>query len=209
MRTIVVASGKGGTLKSSLVASLGVYAAGEAKTALIDLNADQATLTRWWKARGEPANPFLVEEIEGQLHHELRALDKIKRVHCLIDTPPDEMKTIEVAVFDATAVLIPVRASELDIEASKAIVDMCQRRRKPYAFVLVAVDNRPAARELNKQARAELGKLGDSVLKAVWPYSVAAVQGMAKGKAGQEADSGLMQHVRGIWDETKTIGAKQ
>jgi len=93
MRTIVVASGKGGTLKSSLVASLGVYAAGEAKTALIDLNADQATLTRWWKARGEPANPFLVEEIEGQLHHELRALDKIKRVHCLIDTPPDEMKT--------------------------------------------------------------------------------------------------------------------
>ena len=46
MRTIVVASGKGGTLKSSLVASLGVYAASEAKTALIDLNADQATLTR-------------------------------------------------------------------------------------------------------------------------------------------------------------------
>jgi hypothetical protein len=102
-----------------------------------------------------------------------------------------------------------VLTSELDIEASKAIVDMCMRRRKPYAFVLVAVDNRPAARELNKQARAELGKFGDKVLKAVWPYSVAAVQGMAKGKAGQEADSGLMQHVRGIWDETKTIGAKQ
>ena len=40
MRTIVVASGKGGTLKSSLVAALGVYAASEAKTALIDLNAE-------------------------------------------------------------------------------------------------------------------------------------------------------------------------
>jgi hypothetical protein len=67
-----------------------------------------------------------------------------------------------VAVADA--VIIPVRASIFDIGAITCAVEMCKERRKPYAFVLSAVD-KPLAfplqllddRLLQPKARLALG----------------------------------------------------
>jgi chromosome partitioning protein len=207
MFTVAIASGKGGTCKTSLTAALAVCATAEARrVAIIDLNADQASLTAWWLARGRPANPYLVE-LE-KLATDLRALAATGWQFCIIDTPPDAMDVIEAAVFESDAVVIPVRAASLDIEASRAIVDIAKRRRKPHAYILAAVDTRPAFRDVNKAALADLAKLGP-VLGAQLPYRKAYITAMAEGKTGHEVDTTLAREVAGIWKDVKAIGGKR
>src|SRR5262245_54061970 len=98
MRAICLASGKGGTSKSSLAAALAVWLARDsaklqadkrAKVAIADLNFDQMTLTDWWGKRGRPLFPHLLQitNFEG----DLAALRKANWDYCLIDTPPTDM----------------------------------------------------------------------------------------------------------------------
>ena len=213
MLTVTIASGKGGTLKTSLTAALAVCAISESKkVAIIDLNADQASLTGWWQLRGEPAAPYLVEL--SKLHVDIKALDVTGWKYCLIDTPPDEMAIIEAAIAESDVVLIPVRASALDIEASKAVVDICKRRRKPYGYVLVAVDTRPQFKDMTKEALADLAEItkGDKlgkVLTAQVPYHKAFITAMADGKTGQETDTTLQRKVADVWEQLKAVGGKR
>ena len=59
MRTITVASGKGGSTKTTCTATLAVRAAKDGRVGMIDLNEDQASLTDWWINRGKADNPTL------------------------------------------------------------------------------------------------------------------------------------------------------
>ena len=149
MRAICIASGKGGTSKTTLTAALGAWLARTdgTKVAIADLNFDQATLTNWWGKRGRPVFPHLLQITD--FAGDVAALRKTKWHYCLIDTPPDEMDVIETAILEADATLIPVRPSELDIAACRAIVDLCRRRRKPFAFILAQVDTRPTFKKIN------------------------------------------------------------
>jgi hypothetical protein len=65
-----------------------------------------------------------------------------------------DLDVIEAAVAVADAVIIPVRASIFDIGAITFVVEMCKERRKPYAFVLSAVDNKMP--KLTERAKAAL-----------------------------------------------------
>jgi cellulose biosynthesis protein BcsQ len=58
MKTIAIASAKGGVGKSTITSALAVRACLESlKVALLDLNADQGNLTQWWMTRRQPMNP--------------------------------------------------------------------------------------------------------------------------------------------------------
>ena len=63
MRCICLASGKGGTQKTTLTAALAAWMAKEdaGRVAIADLNFDQATLTSWWMQRGRPLFPHLLK----------------------------------------------------------------------------------------------------------------------------------------------------
>ena len=92
---------------------------------MIDLNADQGSLTRWHKARGTPMNPHLEHKIR-KLPVDVEVIRASGRFEWMfIDTPPLDMDVIETAVQVANCVVIPVRTSGLDINALDAIVEMC------------------------------------------------------------------------------------
>ena len=219
MRAICIASGKGGTSKTTMAAALGAWLARgfeklpadkRVKVAIADLNFDQATLTNWWGKRGRPLFPHLLEITD--FASDLAALRKAKWHYCLIDTPPDEMDIIETAILEADATLIPVRPSELDIAACRAVVDLCRRRRKPFAFVLTQVDTRSTFKKINDAAIAALGEMGP-VLAAVFPMNKAYLAAVAdptlRGKTGHEIDKALGPTIAAIWEEVEGIGVPE
>jgi chromosome partitioning protein len=149
MKTITIASAKGGVGKSTITSALSVRACVEShKVALMDLNADQGNLTQWWMMRGKPMNPLLVMEIEN-IPEDVKALDAAGYDWLLIDGPPAEMDLIEQSVVVADFVLVPVKASIFDVNSSDAVIAMCNAHSKPFAFVLSDLDAKFAA--LNKQ----------------------------------------------------------
>jgi hypothetical protein len=99
----------------------------------------------------------------------------------------------------------------IDIVASEAVVDICRRRRKPYNYLLVAVD--PRHKDINQEAAARIAtitkgdKLAQTMVTRV-PYDKAFVAAMGEGKAGQEVDSKLLKPIKSVWDELKGAGEK-
>jgi chromosome partitioning protein len=202
MKVVTVASGKGGSLKSSISALLAVRATKESlRVAMFDLNADQGNLTQWWITRGEPMNPRLLEvEKIGRDVDALRAANKFDWL--VIDTPPLDIDIIETAVVKADAVVIPVRPSMMDICAVDAVVEMCKERRKPFSFLLAAVD--PRMSKLVQKAKAELLKDGP-LFSAIISYRAAYIGAMAAGKVGFEVDKDLCDEADALWAEVKRL----
>jgi chromosome partitioning protein len=149
MKTIAIASAKGGVGKSTITSALAVRACLDSlRVALIDLNVDQANLTQWWMTRRQPMNPRLVMDIES-IPEEVRKLSADGYDWLLIDRPPAEMDLIEQSVVLADFVLVPVKASIFDINSTDAVVTMCKEHGKRFAFVMSDVDGKFAA--LNAQ----------------------------------------------------------
>jgi chromosome partitioning protein len=202
MKVVAVASGKGGSLKTSTTALLSVKATAESlRVAMFDLNADQGNLTQWWITRREPMNPRLlsVEKI-GRDVDVLRSESRFDWL--FIDTPPLDIDIIETAVVKADAVVIPVRPSMLDIGAVDAVVEMCQERRKPFSFLLSAVDTRMS--KLTDKAAAELIKDGP-IFSTRISYRAPYISAMAAGKVGFEVDKELRDEASALWEEVKRL----
>ena len=78
MKTLAIASGKGGTGKSIIAATIAARLAARSRkerVAMIDLNADQATLTQWYIARGGGVSPYLLQDGNSSLISNVRALE--------------------------------------------------------------------------------------------------------------------------------------
>ena len=116
MKVVTIAAAKGGSCKSTVSLSLAVAAVQEGlRVALFDLNADQGDLTKWWKLRGEPKNPRLID-VE-HISRDIEVLRGGKFDYLLIDTPPLDLDVIENSILKSDAVVIPVRPSFFDVEA--------------------------------------------------------------------------------------------
>lgn len=62
MRTVTIASGKGGTGKTTIAAALAVRAARDfGHVGIFDLDGGQSNLAQWWSLRGGPDNPCSYE----------------------------------------------------------------------------------------------------------------------------------------------------
>jgi chromosome partitioning protein len=204
MKVVTVAAPKGGSGKTTLVSALAARAALEsARVAMFDLNSDQANLTQWYILRGEPPNPVLVE-VE-KIGRDTEVLRNEKFEWLLIDTPPLDLDVIEAAVAVADAVLIPVRASIFDIGAIACLVEMCKERRKSYAFVLSAVDNKMP--KLTERAKAALVSDGP-VLTGCLSYRQDYISALTAGKAGFEAKKELKAEIDQVWEDVKKLAAR-
>jgi chromosome partitioning protein len=208
MKTITIASAKGGSGKSTIVSMLAVRAAQDTgNVGMIDLNPDQASLTHWWHIRnpsGLPMWPRLISDVED-IPRDVRAFAKAGFDWLFIDTPPADMDLIEQAIAISDAVLIPVRTSFFDVIAVQAVLDMCRDQKKPFAFVLSAVDVR--FKKSTTQAILALKKLGPVLQTAVshrQPY----LQALVIGRTGPELDKGLRPEIDALWSEVKQLVEK-
>src|SRR4051812_48368147 len=117
MQTIVVASQKGGSGKTTTARHLAVEAErqGEGPVALIDVD-PQGGLAKWWNTRQAETPVFVACQLES-----LQAtIDRLRASGfrlVVIDTPPAVTETIRSVVKLADLVVVPCRPSPDDLNA--------------------------------------------------------------------------------------------
>lgn len=136
MRTIVIASQKGGVGKTTIAGHLGVMAeqSKEGPVALIDTD-PQGSLASWWNERTNEAPLFARVEISKLTEH-LQALAKGGIKLAIIDTPPSVTDMIQQVLRTADLVLIPTRPSPHDLRAVGSTVELVENAGKRMIFVI-------------------------------------------------------------------------
>jgi chromosome partitioning protein len=200
MHIIGVLNTKGGTGKTTLTSCLAVRAAEEAKVAVCDLD-PQASYSDWHKRRGDPKNPDLVDGTD-------RASEVVERLrrtspydYVFLDGPPGSLIVTEDAIQVSTLVLIPIRASGLDLGASRDCIQICQDLGVP--FLVVISDRSPHDGKLVEQAKALLSSWKVPVANQAIAHRVPFVNAITTGKTGPEKDKRAAEDIDSLWHEVK------
>lgn len=184
MKTIVLASQKGGAGKTTLAAHLAIEAerVGAGPAVLIDTD-PQGSLAAWWNSR-QADTPALAAAKLADLPAKLEALAAAGYKLAVIDTPPAITGAIRDVVKLADLVLIPTRPSPHDLRAVGSTVDIAQDTGRPFVFAVTQA--KPTAR-LTVQAVAALSAHG-MVAPAIVHDRVDYAASMVDGRTVQETD---------------------
>jgi chromosome partitioning protein len=136
MHTIVLATQKGGTGKSSLAIGLAVAAIQHGQVVRMIETDRQGTLGNWRRRR--PHAEPLVETITGagEMERRLHVFDRSGVTLTVIDTAGGLNPMTTAAIRSADLCLIPARPSLLDIEATAPTLSNIRAFDRPFAFVL-------------------------------------------------------------------------
>jgi chromosome partitioning protein len=157
MKTIVLASQKGGAGKTTLAAHLAIAAEKAEGSPCVLLDTDpQASLAAWWNGR-EAETPAFAPATLKELPSKLKALEAAGYAFAFIDTPPAITESIRAVVALADFVLIPTRPSPHDLRAIGRTVELAAEARRPFGF---AVTQAKANTRLTVQAVAVLSEHG-------------------------------------------------
>ena len=185
MRTLVIASQKGGVGKTTLAGHLGVMAEsqGEGPVALIDTD-PQGSLSSWWNERQAETPVFASVEITNLADH-LKMLEKSGIKLAIIDTPPAVTDTIRKVLAVADLVLIPTRPSPHDLRAVGSTVDMVEAAGKRMVFVLNGAAQRAKITGEAAIALSQHGTVAPVILYQRTDFAAS----MIDGRTAQEIDS--------------------
>ena len=201
MKVVTIAAAKGGTAKTTVTLSLAVRAAQESlRVAMFDLNDDQGDLSKWYLIRGEPLNPRLL--FVDSISQDVEVARKLGFDWLFIDTPPLNLDIIENAILKSDAVVIPVRTGLFDVSAVTPVADICKARRKPFKFLLSAVDSKMP--KLVDSALSMLLADGDvfaTRLRYLQPY----ITSIVRGKSAAEIDKSCQAEIDHLWTEVKSM----
>lgn len=140
MKTIGFFNSKGGAGKSTLAVHLGVAAAYERPTALLDAD-PQGTLKAWSGAR-ELESPVVMPVSASSLDSVLATLRDQGVALAVVDCPPyitaESSRLVELCDF----IIVPVQPTMPDIAGCNHAVEIIKSTGKPFAFIV----NRAPAR---------------------------------------------------------------
>ena len=167
MRTIAIASAKGGVGKTTLAVHLAVVAVQQGRDVVL-VDADPQLSAVRWSERRSSSEPVVLGRAVSQLAAEMERIAGFGADVAIVDTPPRAWVGADnaalVAAKLADVVLVPCRPSILDIESTAVSV---QRLQAATAAPVVVVLNGCAhrGREADEAAEA-LGGLGAQVCPA-------------------------------------------
>jgi chromosome partitioning protein len=197
MRTLVIASQKGGVGKTTLAGHLGVAAEhnGAGPVALIDCD-PQGSLASWWNERAAET-PLFASVTIAKLAEHLQALEHAGIKLAIIDTPPAVTDMIRAVLKVADLVLIPTRPSPHDLRAVGTTVELVEQAGKKMVFVI----NGAAARaKIAGEAAVALSQHGTVAPVTLYQRTDFA-SSMIDGRTVQEIDpkSRSAEEVSGLW----------
>jgi len=136
MYTIVLATQKGGSGKSTLTIGLAVAAQQAGHKVRVIETDRQGTLSKWQARRAGGAT--IVEAVYDakMIEPRLEALARDGVTLCVIDTASGITAATTAAIRHCDLCLIPARPSVADIEATAPTLSIVRAWRKPFAFVL-------------------------------------------------------------------------
>ncbi len=185
MRTLVIASQKGGVGKTTIAGHLGVMAEAQSAgpVALIDTD-PQGSLASWWNERQAETPAFASVDIANLAEH-LQELEKAGIKLAIIDTPPAVTTTIRKVLSVADLVLIPTRPSPHDLRAVGSTVELAEAAGKRMVFVINGAANRARITAEAAIALSQHGTVAPVTLFQRTDYAAS----MIDGRTVQEIDA--------------------
>src|SRR5215467_15445638 len=189
MYTIVAASQKGGSGKTTLSGHLAVEAVrhGAGDIALIDTD-PQGSLAHWWNVRQAPA-PNFVKAGMPDLENALAELERLGTRIAVIDTPPAITQSISSVVAHADLVLVPTRPSPHDLRAVGATVDIAERHGKPVIFVVNAATARARITSESAVALSQHGTVAPVTIHHRVDFAASMIDGRTVGEVVPSSQS--------------------
>lgn len=180
---MALAQQKGGVGKSAAAINLACHAvAAKAKTALIDMDEEQATTLKWSKRRRSDAEGPLVSSANAiTLKPLLIRLKDDGFDWVFIDLPGRNAAGANAGLIAADLVLVPCRPLDVDIEASVATVTAARRARKRYAYLMNVTPAQKGNLRAN-QVMLTLSALRHPVVPTIIIQRVAVPDAIAKGR---------------------------
>jgi chromosome partitioning protein len=197
MYTIVAASQKGGSGKTTLSGHLAVEASrsGAGEIALIDTD-PQGSLAHWWNARTAPA-PHFVKAGLPDLEEALAGLRTMGVKIAVIDTPPAITQSISMVVAHADLVLVPTRPSPHDLRAVGATVDIAERHNKPVIFVINAATARARITGESAVALSQHGTVAPVTIHHRVDFAASMIDGRTVGEVTPNSQSA--KEISDLW----------
>ncbi|HET7084001.1 MAG TPA: ParA family protein [Rhizomicrobium sp.] len=197
MYTIVSASQKGGSGKTTLSGHLAVEAvrAGAGEIALIDTD-PQGSLAAWWNARTAP-NPHFVKAGLPDLERALAELRQAGIKIAFIDTPPAITQSISRVVAHADLVVVPTRPSPHDLRAVGATVDIAERHGKPVVFVINAATARARITGESAVALSQHGMVAPVTIHHRVDFAASMIDGRTVGEVVPNSQSA--KEISDLW----------
>jgi chromosome partitioning protein len=208
MIVIAIVNSKGGTGKTTLSASLAVRAAKDsARVAMVDLD-PQKSLVAWWRRRGSTDNPTILEGADTAADA-IEALKQTGWDWVFLDGPPNLLSRTQEMIASADFVLIPVKASMLDLLASEGAIAISRDEGAEFAVVFNEVN--PRERIIDK-GREILTDLGVPYFSTAIARRASHITGMAAGKSAAEINSGrdatAAAEIEALWQELKRAAVR-
>ncbi|WP_027821122.1 ParA family protein [Paraburkholderia bannensis] len=208
MKTIIVASQKGGSSKTTIVECLAVEAerAGDGPVWVIDTD-QQGTLSEWHDRRAVEA-PQRADVALSRVGDGLAALAARGASWCFVDTAPASSKQNAALLTLADLVLIPVRPSPADLWAVAETVEAVKEAGKPFLFVVSQAKQKAGITAQAVAALSQHGPVAEAFMADRVAYAVAMTSGQtapelaAKGPAAAEV-AHLWECVKSCFHEKK------
>jgi len=153
MKTISILSQKGGAGKTTLAINLaGAAEAAGLQVVIIDL--DPQASAKVWHDHRQKESPVVISAQAARLQEVLATAAEHGAGLCIIDTAPHSETASLAAAKVADLILIPCRASYIDLKAVTTTVDLVQLAKRPALFVLNCL--RPGDKSLPDEAEQGL-----------------------------------------------------
>jgi chromosome partitioning protein len=201
-------NGKGGVGKTTITACLAVRAClDKARVAVLDLD-PSSSYSGWYRRRaaarllGTPENPDLLRGAD----HASDAIEALRLTspysYIFLDGTPGSLLVTEDAIGVCTLVLIPMRASGLDLASSRDVIQACQDMQKPYLVVVNGKGQHDG--KLVEEARRELFSWNVPIADQVIAHRLQYINAMTTGMTGPEKDAKAASEIDALWSEVKT-----
>jgi chromosome partitioning protein len=197
LHTLVLASQKGGSGKTTLSGHLAVEAerVGAGPVALIDTD-PQGSLAGWWNAR-ESKTPVFVKVGSMELEDALSELRSAGIQLAIVDTPPAITGAISKVVSCADLVIVPTRPGPHDLRAVGATADIAERVGKPLLFVVNDATARARITSDAAIALSQHGTVAPITLHHRVDYAASMVDGRTVGEVIENSKSA--QEIQKLW----------
>jgi chromosome partitioning protein len=206
MNVVGFLNSKGGVGKSTLCAAIAVRAAQESpRVCMVDLD-PQESVADWWRRRGQPGNPTLFKGAE-------RASEAVESLSfngwdwVFLDGPPGSLIVTDDAIRSSDFVVVPMRASGLDLLASQDAVRLCQDAGVSFMIALNACKS-GGADKLVEAARSTLFSNQVPIAHTAVSQRAVFVTAMTNGKTGAEKDKKAAEEIDALWAEIKSATLK-